>query len=75
MGTMVLALLLATSFAWGSESEELREKAAAIQREAAKLAAQGHREEATNLKRKAMAILEEAERLQHDCLDPGGDVF
>jgi methyl-accepting chemotaxis protein len=40
-----------------------------MQREAAELAEQGHKEEATNLKRKAMAMLEEAERLQHGQLE------
>ena len=35
-----------------------------MQREAAELAEQGHKEEATNLKRKSIAMLEEAEHLE-----------
>ena len=65
LGTIVFAFLAVTAFVWASESDELREKAKTMQREAAELAEQGHQEEATNLKRKAMARLEEAERLQH----------
>lgn len=69
LGTLVFAFLAVTAFVWASESDELREKAKAMQREAAELAEQGHKEEATNLKRKAVAMLEEAERLQHGRLD------
>ena len=49
--------------------DELREKAKAVQREAVELGEQGRMEEAANLKRKAAAMLEEAERLQHGRLD------
>ena len=69
LGTLVFAFLAVTAFVWASESDELREKAKAMQREAAELAEHGHKEEATNLKRKAMAMLEEAERLQHGRLE------
>lgn len=69
LGAMVFAFLTVTAFGWASESDEIREKAKAMQREAAELAEQGHKEEALNLKRKAMAMLEEAERLQHGRLD------
>jgi len=65
LGATIFAFLALTTFVWASESDELREKAKAIQREAAELAEHGHKEEATNLKRKAMAMLEEVERLQH----------
>ena len=65
LGTIVFAFLAVTAFVWASESDELREKAKVMQREAAELAEQGHKEEATNLNHKAMAMLEEAERLQH----------
>jgi hypothetical protein len=66
LGGTIFAFLALTAFGWASESDELREKAKAMQREAAGLAEHGHKEEATNLKRKAMTMLEEAERLQHD---------
>ena len=66
LGATIFALLAVTAFVWASESDELREKAKAMQREAAELAEHGHKDEAANLKRKAMAMLEEAERLQHD---------
>ncbi|MBI2480391.1 MAG: hypothetical protein HYV60_17670 [Planctomycetia bacterium] len=65
LGTIVFAFLAVTAFVWASESDELREKAKMMQREAADLAEHGHKAEATNLKHKAMAMLEEAERLQH----------
>lgn len=63
-GATIFAFLALTSFVWASESDELREKAKAMQREAAELAEHGHQDEAINLKHKAMAMLEEAERLQ-----------
>ncbi|MEO2016132.1 MAG: hypothetical protein ABGZ53_17365 [Fuerstiella sp.] len=50
-----LAILGVTTFVWASESDEIREKAKEMQREAAELAEQGHKEE--------------AEHLQHDCPD------
>ena len=65
LGATIFAFLALTAFVWASESDELREKAKAMQREAAELAEHGHKEEATNLKRKAMAMLEEAEHLDH----------
>ena len=65
LGVTFFAFLAITAFVWASESDELREKAKAMQREAAELAERGHREEAANLKRKAMEMLEEAERLEH----------
>ena len=45
-----------------------------MQREAAELAEHGHEEEAANLKRKAMAMLEEAERLDHGRLGSAASV-
>ncbi len=63
LGATIFAFLALTAFVWASESDELRDKAKAMQREAAELAEHGHKEEATNLKRKAMAMLEEAENL------------
>ncbi len=66
LGAIAVSLFALTAFAWASESDEIREKAKVMQREAVELAEQGHKEEAVNLKRKAMAMLEEAERLQHD---------
>ena len=41
-----LAILSVTTFVWASESDEIREKAKAMQREAAELAEKGHKEEA-----------------------------
>jgi hypothetical protein len=65
ISTTILASLAFAAFVWASEADELREKAGAMQREAAQLAERGHREEAENLERKALAMLEEAEQLQH----------
>ena len=58
------AFLAITAFVRASESDELREKAKAMQREAAELAERGHREEAANVKRRVMEMLEEAERVR-----------
>jgi hypothetical protein len=55
-----LALLLVTSVA-GSESDELREKAKAILKEAAALAEQGHKDEARQLRAKGKELLQVAE--------------
>ena len=66
LGATALVFLTVTSFVWASESDELREKAEAMQREAAELAEHGHHKEAVDLKRKAIAMLEEAERLGRD---------
>jgi chromosome segregation ATPase len=65
LGATIFACLAITAFVWASESDEIRAKAEAMQREAAQLAERGHEEEAANLKRRAMEMLEEAERLQH----------
>ena len=62
LATVVFVLLGITAFAWASEADELRERAEAMQREAAELAELGHKKEAANLKHKAMDMLEEAER-------------
>lgn len=64
LGSSIIALLAVTAILWASESDEIRENAKAMQREAARLAEQGHREEAAKLDRRAMAMLQEAERLQ-----------
>jgi hypothetical protein len=64
-----IALVTATMFVSASESDELREKAKAMQREAAELAEHGHTQEAESLKRKAIAMLEEAEHLERGGLD------
>lgn len=50
---------------WASEGDELRDRARAVQREAAELAAGGHKEEAENLERKSITMFEEAERSEH----------
>ena len=65
LGATLVVFLAVAAFVWASESDELREKAEAVQREAAQLAERGHQEEAANLKRKAMEMFEEAERLEH----------
>lgn len=64
-GAIAFSLLSLTAFVWASESDELREKAKAMQHEAAELAENGHTDEAEALERRAVAILEEAERLDH----------
>ncbi len=69
LGTLICAFLAVTTFAWASESDEIVEKARAMLREAAELAELGHKEEAAHLKRKAMAMLQESERVQHSRLD------
>ncbi|MDG1895821.1 MAG: hypothetical protein P8J37_13020 [Fuerstiella sp.] len=62
LATVIFAVLGFTVFVWASEADELRAKAEAMRREAAELTEQGHREEAENLERRAMAMLKEAER-------------
>lgn len=64
-----IVLVTATMFVSASESDELREKAKAMQREAAELAEHGHKQEAESLKRKATAMLKEAEHLERGGLD------
>ena len=63
IGSTISASLALVAFAWASESDELRERARAIQREAAELAERGRGEEAENLERKPLAMLEEAGQL------------
>jgi hypothetical protein len=65
LATMAIACLAVAAFVWASELDELREKAEAMQREAAELAEQGRKREAARLKRKALDMLVEAERLEH----------
>lgn len=60
----VAALLLTVSLARASESDELRERAQAVKKEAAELAKAGRGEEAEKLARKANELLEAAERLE-----------
>ena len=63
LGVLVVGLFVfSASSAWSSEGDELRERAKAIQREAAELAEQGRTEEAGKLKREAFKLLEAAER-------------
>jgi methyl-accepting chemotaxis protein len=69
LGVIVFSLFAVTAFVWASESDEIRENAKAMQREAAELAEQGHKEEAANLKRQAMAMLEEAGNLDRGGVD------
>ncbi len=42
----IVAFFAVTAFVWASESDEIRAKAKAMQREAAELAERGHGEEA-----------------------------
>ena len=70
LGATIFAVLAVAALVWASETDEIREKAKAMQREAAELAERGHGEEAANLERRAMAMLKEAERLQHHGRDP-----
>jgi hypothetical protein len=64
IGASIFATLALAAFVWASESDELQDKARAMQREAAELAERGRGEEAEKLERKALAMLEEAEHLQ-----------
>jgi hypothetical protein len=64
LGAIALSFFAVTTFVGASEWEEIREKANAMQREAAMLAERGQGEEAENLERQAIAMLEEAERLE-----------
>jgi flagellar biosynthesis/type III secretory pathway chaperone len=70
LATVTIALLAAAALVWASESDELREKAEAMHREAAELAERGHLREAGELKEKAAALLEEAEHLERGHADP-----
>ncbi|TWU44141.1 hypothetical protein Q31b_16770 [Novipirellula aureliae] len=68
MSSIKLAIVVfftMTVITWASEPDELRNKARVLRQEAAELAEHGHQEKATNLKRKAMAMLEEAGQLEH----------
>ncbi len=69
LGATIFAFLALTAVVWAAESDELRKKAKAMQRGAAELAEHGHQEEAMNLKRRAMAMLEEAEHLDRGGVD------
>lgn len=60
---IVLFGLCATSV-WSDEADELREKAKAVQHEAAQLAKQGHQDEADKLLREAKELLQAAQK--HD---------
>ena len=64
VGTCLFSLFAATALLWASESDELREKARAMQKESAELVRAGHVEEAEAIARKAAAMLEEAEQLE-----------
>lgn len=69
IGPTIFATLAMAAFVWASESDELREKAKAMQRKAAELAERGHGEEAENLERNVLAMLEEAEHLERHRTD------
>ena len=69
LGATIFAVLAVAALVWASETDEIREKAKAMHREAAELAARGHGEEAANLERRVTKMLEEAERLQHHARD------
>lgn len=58
------AFLTVTAFIWASESDELREQAEAMEREAIELVERGHGEEAANLRRRVREMLKEAEWLE-----------
>ena len=69
LASLVFSMLLFAATAFASESDEIREQAKAMQREAAELAKHGRHEEAEDLKRQALAMLEEAEHIhrhRHD---------
>ena len=54
--------VVCASLAWSSEADELRERAKAIEREAAELAEQGRSEAAAKLERKALELWKSAEK-------------
>lgn len=64
IGGAILATLTLAAIVWATESDELRERAQAMRREADELAERGHGEEAERLEREALAMLEEAEKLE-----------
>ncbi|MEO1529317.1 MAG: hypothetical protein AAFX06_28185 [Planctomycetota bacterium] len=64
VGAIALSAFMVTAFVWASESDELRERARAMQQEASLLADRGHVAEAEQLERKAIAMLEEAEQFE-----------
>jgi hypothetical protein len=51
---------------WATESDEIRERAALMQQEAAELVQDGQEEKAAVLRRKARALLQQSERLQRE---------
>jgi hypothetical protein len=70
LAACILALFFVSAFVRASESDELREGAKAIMKESIELSSRGEHKEAAVLKRKALAMLEEAEHLeQHSRLD------
>lgn len=64
----VIAILFVPSLfsfmAWAENSTELRERAKALRQEAAELARKGFHEEAEQIERKVIAMVEEAEQLE-----------
>lgn len=67
----VLSLLLScwAATTWTSEVDELRERAAAMRKEAAVLAERGHEKEAERLEQGALKLLEAAERQEQSARD------
>lgn len=66
---LMFTCLMLPAVVHASESDELREKAAELQRKTMELTEQGQHQEAAVLKRNAMAMVEEANRLERDHLD------
>ncbi len=76
MSRLALTLLLlgCASVLVGSESDELREKAKAVRKEAATLADRGRVDEAEKLEQHALRLLEAAETGEHSSPWSGGEV-
>ncbi|HAY78385.1 MAG TPA: hypothetical protein DCY79_01115, partial [Planctomycetaceae bacterium] len=59
---VIFVSLTCVALVWAAETDELREQAREMQREARKLAERGHEKEAEAFERRAAEMLEEAER-------------
>ena len=64
-GMLACSLFAFTAVALAAEPDELRERARAMQREAAELTERGHEAEAEKLQRQSRLLFEEAERRMH----------
>lgn len=75
LGLVVLTgvvALFASGTLWGSEADELRQKAAILQKQAADLASNGHEKEAEQLVREAEKLRDAAQRLDKETARAAG---